>query len=93
MTMTMIMMSELVQAAAVAAATAESTKFMTRRKSAQNTRNCTAQWERERERETEEEEEGNRLCGGPNHFGGAMASRRPTKVDNMWIFLVTFEFI
>lgn len=84
-------MSEPVQAAAAAAATAESTKFMTRRKSAQNTRNCTAQcWA---EAETEGEEEGNRLCGGPNHFGGAMASRRPTKVDNMWIFLVTFEFI
>lgn len=40
------------------------------------------------------------LCGGPNHFGGdgvagllAVASERPTKVDNMWIFLVTFEFI
>lgn len=93
MTMTMIMMSEPVQAAAAAAAaaTAESTKFMTRRKSAQNTRNCTAQcWG---EAETEGEEEGNRFCGGPNHFGGAMASRRPTKVDNMWIFLVTFEFI
>lgn len=40
------------------------------------------------------------LCCGPNHFGGdgvaallAVASERPTKVDNMWIFLVTFEFI
>lgn len=77
---------------------------MTRRKSAQNTRNCTAQWSTTGSGETGGHGKAELwLCGGPNHFDSdgdgvaallaAVASERPTKVDNMWIFLVTFEFI
>lgn len=73
---------------------------MTRRKSAQNTRNCTMRrffglWLSHYDCDSD--------CGSDSDSGSGSGSGsdsglttwlgQPAKVDNMWIFLVTFEFI